>query len=394
MILLAVGGCSFKEQIAQNALDYNYSVEQAHNRLTLLNILRAKDRRPMHFTRLGQVTGNFTSEATGTATASIGRPDTSGDVNTNVVGLESSGTYASSPSFVIQNLDSKEFYSGILRPVPPELLQLYWNQGWPKPLLVHMFVGQVYLPFKDNPDEVCYIESYPPDRERFEIFAKAVDLFLAGDPIIVQSRERVALGRPIVAARASRSDIETLVEAQRADLSAAIEGDAIQLVKESEMVYELAFLADDKVTRSHIRTVDQRGGLRRSRGPCRLDDLDDLTTDGADIHLRAPQGMIYFLGELVRVQWPTAGQGYVPEIPFHETRAGGVLHYVDKEPIFRVVKESDQKLAVAVPYQGAIYGVPEGEVRSLQALSLVEQVFALFTSAKDLPSADTIRVAN
>jgi hypothetical protein len=71
-LLLSVAGCSFQQKIAQNALDYNYSIEDAHNRLTLLNILRAKDRRPMYFTRLGQVTGNLTSEACATTICMTG----------------------------------------------------------------------------------------------------------------------------------------------------------------------------------------------------------------------------------------------------------------------------------------------------------------------------------
>ena len=394
-ILLSVTACSFQKKIAQNALDYNYSIESAHVRLTLLNILRAKDRAPMYFTRLGQVTGNLTSEATATANAAVGRPATSGDVDTNVFSLQSQGRYASSPSFVVQNLDSKEFYEGILRPIPPDVLELYWNQGWPKPLLIHMFVAKVYLPFTDNPEEVCFIDNYPPDREAFDTFATAVDLFLRGEPVIVESDDSVAFGPVIRAATADTRDIATLIDAQQARLDAEIVGDNIQLVKQTGTLHEIAYLATGQVARSHIRTEVDSGGLRRSRGPCQLEDLAKVTVDQADVHLRAPQGMIYYLGELARAQLaPPEEGGYLPEIRFNETRTAQGIRYVDPEPIFRVVTEGAEDMAVSVVYRGETFGVPDNEERSREVMALVQQVFSLFTAAKDLPSADTIRIAN
>ena len=43
--------------IPLRAVEYNRSVEKAANSLLLLNILRARDGRPMYFTRIEQISG-------------------------------------------------------------------------------------------------------------------------------------------------------------------------------------------------------------------------------------------------------------------------------------------------------------------------------------------------
>ena len=60
LLCAAVAACSFDEGIAERAVKYSKTVEEANNSLLLLNILRARDRRPMHFTAISQVRGSLT----------------------------------------------------------------------------------------------------------------------------------------------------------------------------------------------------------------------------------------------------------------------------------------------------------------------------------------------
>ena len=57
--------CSSNEKIAADAIGYNRVVEKAANSQVLYNILRARDRKPMHFTSLSQLRGSYTVSSTG-----------------------------------------------------------------------------------------------------------------------------------------------------------------------------------------------------------------------------------------------------------------------------------------------------------------------------------------
>lgn len=60
---LALGACSFSGTVAQHTVDYNLTMERVNNEILLLNILRAKERRPMVFSRIAQIKGNFSVQA-------------------------------------------------------------------------------------------------------------------------------------------------------------------------------------------------------------------------------------------------------------------------------------------------------------------------------------------
>src|SRR5688572_21395925 len=52
---LLAAGCASTKQVADTAVRTNVVQEQAHNQLLLLNILRAYERKPMHFTQISAV---------------------------------------------------------------------------------------------------------------------------------------------------------------------------------------------------------------------------------------------------------------------------------------------------------------------------------------------------
>ena len=50
-----LAGCASTGQLANTAVKANVAQEQAHNELLVLNILRAYERKPMHFTQISAV---------------------------------------------------------------------------------------------------------------------------------------------------------------------------------------------------------------------------------------------------------------------------------------------------------------------------------------------------
>ena len=53
-----LGGCAFSPQLSQVAVDHNRMVAKSADELTLLNIVRASRRFPLHFTAVTEVNGN------------------------------------------------------------------------------------------------------------------------------------------------------------------------------------------------------------------------------------------------------------------------------------------------------------------------------------------------
>ena len=139
ILLASISACSFWQKIAEHSLRYNETVEQVHNELLLLNILRSSRGLPMHFTALTAIKGNLSTAASNSAEAAIG----GGKSNPLII---PSGEVSSNPTYDVAVLDSQKFMRGILSPVSMETVQLYWEHGWPRDLLFHLLVESVTLP--------------------------------------------------------------------------------------------------------------------------------------------------------------------------------------------------------------------------------------------------------
>src|ERR1700722_19049687 len=58
--LLTVAGCaSMQSQVTSFSGDYSIAMEQFQNREIITNILRARDRMPLHFAELSQINGSL-----------------------------------------------------------------------------------------------------------------------------------------------------------------------------------------------------------------------------------------------------------------------------------------------------------------------------------------------
>jgi hypothetical protein len=117
-----LGGCAFRPQLHAVAIDHNRLVADSANELTLLNILRARDRQPMHFTSTNVLRGNAQVSLSGSVGAFI---DEDGlQTISPSLGVEA----LSNPSFDIVIYDKQDFQNGIMRPVEPRLYQYFlWN---------------------------------------------------------------------------------------------------------------------------------------------------------------------------------------------------------------------------------------------------------------------------
>ena len=66
-----VSSCSLSETTKQINVDYNYTIEAITNELTLLNIMRAREGLPLHYTSVARLTGSVILKGTAGFNASL-----------------------------------------------------------------------------------------------------------------------------------------------------------------------------------------------------------------------------------------------------------------------------------------------------------------------------------
>jgi hypothetical protein len=122
-----ITGCSLAPAINHDVSDYFLVNDLAANRIILLNILRAKDGAPLHFSELSQVRGQLSIGATAATTFPFGPYSHATTIPRELATI--GGTVSSSPSFDIASLDTKDFTDGVMSPISPRTLEFFLDEG-------------------------------------------------------------------------------------------------------------------------------------------------------------------------------------------------------------------------------------------------------------------------
>ena len=141
--LVGLGACEFSPDIPTRAIDYNRSVARTTNEILLLNIMRASDREPRYFTRLG--TNSAQSGLTGGFSVSLPFPN----VTKGNAGASGSGTFAN--TFTLENLDDKKYQDGAMQPIAASTIHDLWSQGIQTDMLGLLFIASFSIPKAELP---------------------------------------------------------------------------------------------------------------------------------------------------------------------------------------------------------------------------------------------------
>lgn len=202
LIALAVGGCAFPQQVERFGVEYNTALATMSNEQTLLNILRAKEGLPAHFTSVNRFNGTLGMKAAGslnsvlrgdglTSTVNSGQtlstttaqPSVTTVVNamgtattTATPGISSvagttgglsdviaegvdqytpqvSGEFNSGTAFEVAVFDSQKFYNGYLAAVPFTVVENYISQGFDPKLIFMLFVSRIDFKYDQDMPE-------------------------------------------------------------------------------------------------------------------------------------------------------------------------------------------------------------------------------------------------
>ncbi len=365
-----------KEKIANSTIDYNLAVEKVQNEMLLLNVVRASKRRPMCFTGLNLLRGNMSYNfQTGSLTLPFGKIGAGLDGSYSVA---PSVGYSTSPSFDLAVLDTKEFTRGIMTPLSMETVDYYVQQGWPKEILFHLFINRIEKTESDGKVEV--FDNYPEDRQKFEEFQAGLREILKCKLVARQRSE--AIGPKIRSTDAA--NLQQLIEVHKAGLVLAPvdqkDGDGEWYQLSSQRV---DYILDCTIRGSSGVISTAEDGARLSseyKSPYR-------------IHLRSPEGILYYLGEILRAE---TEKDFTPMIKVCESGPPVPLFVVRKS------MDNDEAPAVAVDYEGTRYVVPRGSFsdsadpcrvdRSMHVISLVSQLISLHKSSEHIPVTGVVSV--
>ncbi|TDH59679.1 hypothetical protein E2C06_26000 [Dankookia rubra] len=368
LLALLLPGCSLSGVIGTHSVDYNHSVEQAADTLLVVNILRARDGAPLHFTTIGAIHGAFT------VSAGIGYDLTA--VNN---GVQPAGLVASNPSFDIGPLDRQEFARGLLRPIDPALFRLLSDHGLPDPLLLHLLVSR----FDEGPGGRT-IPNVPGSPD----FAAAVEALTRHGRLQFNGYTRlIPLGPRLTAAQAAAPEI--LSDLRQPGVSLRPDGPGWRLYRP---VGQLALCVAEGGGRYRALAMDneapQVSPMNQEGDPCTAEEVVDhplppghAAVAGLGWYLRSVEEVLRYLGALQRRE---------------ETGQPVRIRIGEATPrLFRLWPAPPPRPRLAVAYRGAQWWVAEQDARedlTLSVLALTAQLLNLQKSAGEIPSTGTLRL--
>ncbi len=424
---LAIAGCT-QQLVAGRSIAYNKAVETTNNQQILLNAVRASKRYPMHFTGISSVTGS--SPISG----EIG-------VDIPVIGAAKS-SFVASPSISLSSgtshelavLNTQDFYQAILSPIDVDTVVNYTRRGWPLEVLTYLFVQDVGInkeyftgeifdslrTFCNNQDFAKKNRICTKIDERFSQIKSECEESIR-DKIILADNDP------------SKSCFTGVYEVFKSlDLKVKSKIDDSNGVKSIKTITEIGKKTkEETVTEPKKETILVLEFMNFNQSPekCNIGKIeldncerkefpfstspdnpgflsaDDPTetnetkenTDGEEdkkseiltIELRSPQGMIFYLGEIIDA---------------HESKKNTRDILIDNgfcrpHDLFSVEKGQGVDGPVSISFESERYTIPhnakcrnDGNNPSMQTLALITQIFNSRQSRKDLPIGGTLRL--
>ncbi|HEX4532984.1 MAG TPA: hypothetical protein VH000_02040 [Rhizomicrobium sp.] len=438
--LLLLAGCGTQAPIADELTDFNKAQQQGTAQLVLLNMLRAREGQPLSYSHFDVLRGGVNASSSVGVGLPFGPGSTLLDPRMFSAGLGVSPGISQD----VKPQDDQDFYRGILTPLTQETWALYQDQNWPSDLLFHLFVEDIKLTQDDfdsiarNAARICaehgdvagvaglckgwkddnqqlaqlpdcsaikllvngkvVLDVYNDPRDRChltEYEAFTTELSILGFHISQQKSE-TDVGPPLDSA--AFRDLKWPFSLKDSDMKIAKSADGRsfqfrQVSKDYTVVLgnlpcpgraDVGLAATSQLT-SQIQTQAQQ-----SANTARMHGISDECQQHSTIQIamttRSPDGMLYYMGEVARA-----------ELPLHPGESGQTVYVRneggDPRALVKLVAADDADAAVRVHYNGVTYSVPLGDDHvTMQAIELIEQIFALYNQASTAPSTTAVTV--
>ncbi|ADV11702.1 hypothetical protein Mesau_02684 [Mesorhizobium australicum WSM2073] len=373
--LLLASGCAVVDTVSSRANTFNQQASEAKSNSILTNVVRAAYAEPLQFTELQSTQG--TAQVNGSITTGVPFPFRGGTGTLplqTITGSFLAGTSAAN-TFAVANLSSQEFYQGIQKPIPQQLILAYLSEGYDARILLNIFTSGIEI---TQNGKTTLVANDPNSSDDWQEYYSVINILakykLEGEkvsdttPVGIDTSRSVAGSAQVQAAQIAQPGGAPGYEA---------DGSRVRLVKH-DAGYRFCF-------RKHAPEIPLRGlGITVKLSPgdyCGASSKEIAMKKSGDkvrLRTRSLEGAILYLGALVRNEW---GIGNAYDIP----HTSGPSYTV-----FKLGKGYSVANLVNVWYKGQGYGIardPAGNIDgSSRVLQLLTDIQNLQSSSKDLPT--------
>ena len=182
---IVLGGCGVSSMIIKSdAINFGEVIEDTTNRLLVMNVLRARDKAPLHFADIPVVRESIQQSANVGALQYMGArlPTQVTDTLTLGAGIQFT------PSFEINHLHSKDFITGISSPIDPKVVKYWLDRGLDRRIALLLFFSAVEIVETRSPNgPVNTIRIANAPREAVEVIRRRKE-FPASDMLRCDSQ--------------------------------------------------------------------------------------------------------------------------------------------------------------------------------------------------------------
>ena len=162
---LAVTGCLSPITLTRAVTAYDEAVTDAISKQLLINIARAHQHQPIHFTGVSNIAATFDFRVSAGAT-----PAFTGEASRALMPIFG-GSVAENPTISIVPIEGDEFTQRLLTPFQETKFMLLLRQRYDIDLLLRLMAQELRI--RENGQEVAY-RNTPADRMGYEIFRRVV----------------------------------------------------------------------------------------------------------------------------------------------------------------------------------------------------------------------------
>ncbi len=133
---LWLSGCGITSTVIKSdSISFNEVIEDTTNKLLLLNVLRARDKAPLHFADIPVLRESMQQSASLGFLNILGdlRGTSSRDTRSGSIGIQMS------PSFELTHLHSKDFITGISSPIDTKFVKYWLDRGLDRRIILLLF---------------------------------------------------------------------------------------------------------------------------------------------------------------------------------------------------------------------------------------------------------------
>jgi hypothetical protein len=162
---LVMTGCLSPITLNWAVTSYDEAVTDAISKQLLINIARAHQHQPIHFTGVSNIAATFDFRVNAGAT-----PALTGDASRTIMPIFG-GSVAENPTITIAPIDGEEFTKRLLTPFQETKFLLLLRQRYDIDLLLRLMAQELRM--TENGQEVAY-RNTPADRTGYEMFRRVV----------------------------------------------------------------------------------------------------------------------------------------------------------------------------------------------------------------------------